>query len=162
MRNERVARPVEAVLIATALALLSGCRQAGQVDDQGQRISAQADSVRSSLAAADRTARQAPDLAAGGTAPMGPAAMGPAAGADPPLGQPAASPSGPFRAGTNAWFLEQAVLQRTIDEAEEQLWVLTSDEAPDAVKIEAEIRLIARLNAQRRMDFIRAASPAAL
>lgn len=157
MRNERAARPVEVILIATALALLSGCRRAGQVDDQGQRISAQADSVRSSLAAAERTARQAPDLAAGGTAPIGPAA-----GADPPLGQPAASPSGPFRAGTNAWFLEQAVLQRTIDEAEEQLWVLTSDEAPDAVKIEAEIRLIARLNAQRRMDFIRAASPAAL
>ena len=157
MRNERAARPVEVILIATALALLSGCRRAGQVDDQGQRISAQADSVRSSLAAAERTARQAPDLAAGGTAPIGPAA-----GADPPLGQPAVSPSGPFRAGTNAWFLEQAVLQRTIDEAEEQLWVLTSEEAPDAVKIEAEIRLIARLNAQRRMDFIRAASPAAL
>lgn len=46
--------------------------------------------------------------------------------------------------------------QRKLDDAENDLWTLTSAETPDAVKIDAKISEIGRLTAQQRMDRVRA------
>ncbi len=48
-----------------------------------------------------------------------------------------------------------ATTQRKIDQSEQDLWVLSSSEAPDLAKIEAKVGEIARLGGQQRMDFIR-------
>lgn len=61
---------------------------------------------------------------------------------------------------------EKAVLaktsaQRKIDEAEQELWTLTSADEPDAPKIEAKIREIEVLRGDQRMAFIRAVGDAA-
>ena len=61
---------------------------------------------------------------------------------------------------------EKAVLaktsaQRKIDEAEQELWVLTSADEPDATKIEAKIQEIEKLRGAQRMALIRAVGDAA-
>lgn len=61
---------------------------------------------------------------------------------------------------------EKAILaktsaQRKIDEAEQELWNLTSADEPDATKIEAKIREIEKLRGDQRMAFIRAVGDAA-
>ena len=48
-----------------------------------------------------------------------------------------------------------ATTQRKIDQGEQDLWVLSSSEAPDITKIETKIGEIARLAGQQRMDFLR-------
>ena len=61
---------------------------------------------------------------------------------------------------------EKAVLtktsaQRKIDEAEQELWILTSADEPDAAKIEAKIQEIEKLRGAQRMALIRAVGDAA-
>ena len=61
---------------------------------------------------------------------------------------------------------EKAVLaktsaQRQIDEAEQELWTLTSADEPDVSKIEAEIQEIEKLRGDQRMTLIRAVGDAA-
>ena len=61
---------------------------------------------------------------------------------------------------------EKAVLaktsaQRKIDEAEQELWTLTSADEPDAAKIEAKIQEIEKLRGDQRMALIRAVGDAA-
>ena len=61
---------------------------------------------------------------------------------------------------------EKAVLtktsaQRKIDEAEQELWILTSSDEPDAAKIEAKIQEIEKLRGAQRMAIIRAVGDAA-
>ena len=61
---------------------------------------------------------------------------------------------------------EKAVLaktsaQRKIDEAEQELWTLTSADQPDAAKIEYKIREIEKLRGDQRMALIRAVGGAA-
>ena len=51
--------------------------------------------------------------------------------------------------------LAYATTQRKIDQGEQDLWVLSSSEAPDVAKIEMKIGEITRLAGQQRMDFIR-------
>jgi hypothetical protein len=50
--------------------------------------------------------------------------------------------------------LGYATTQRKIDQAEQDLWSLTSAEHPYASRVEAKLMEIARLSAQQRMDFI--------
>lgn len=57
--------------------------------------------------------------------------------------------------------LEQATLQRQIDEAEQELWQLTASDTPDAAKIETKTREIAKLQADQRIAFIQAVGEAA-
>ncbi len=57
--------------------------------------------------------------------------------------------------------LAQGTYDRQIDESEQQLWMLTSSDSPDATKIEARIGEIAKLNAEKRIAFIRAVGEAA-
>lgn len=57
--------------------------------------------------------------------------------------------------------LGQATFDRWIDQAEQELWMLTSEDAPDAAKIEAKIREIAKLTADKRIAYIRAVGEAA-
>ncbi|WP_437656830.1 periplasmic heavy metal sensor [Sorangium sp. So ce1182] len=53
-----------------------------------------------------------------------------------------------------------ATTQRQLDQAEQDLWVLTSAERPDAAKVEAKLSEISRLSARQRMDYIRAVGDA--
>ncbi len=55
----------------------------------------------------------------------------------------------------------QATLDRWIAEAEQELWMLTSAEAPDAAKIEAKVRETGKLRGDKRIAFIRAVGEAA-
>ncbi len=48
-----------------------------------------------------------------------------------------------------------ATAQRKIDQGEQDLWVLSSSEAPDIAKIETKIGETVRLTGQQRMTFIR-------
>ncbi len=57
--------------------------------------------------------------------------------------------------------LKQATLTRKIEGAEQALWVLTSAAEPDATKIEAQVRKIAKFQGDRRIAFIRAVGKAA-
>ncbi|NOX57764.1 MAG: hypothetical protein GXP29_02770 [Planctomycetes bacterium] len=57
--------------------------------------------------------------------------------------------------------LAQATADRWIAEAEQELWVATSSEAPNAPKIEAKIREIQKLNGDKRIAYIRAVGEAA-
>ena len=50
--------------------------------------------------------------------------------------------------------LEQSSYERRIDQAEQELWVLTSAGEPDAAAIEAKVREIANLTAEQRLSFI--------
>jgi len=61
---------------------------------------------------------------------------------------------------------EKAVLsktsaQRKIDEAEQELWIMTSADEPAAAKIEGKIQEIEKLRGDQRMAFIRAVGDAA-
>jgi len=57
--------------------------------------------------------------------------------------------------------LEQASIQRKIDEAEQEVWTLTASDQPDAAKIEAKVRAIEKLRGDQRLAFIRAVGEAA-
>lgn len=57
--------------------------------------------------------------------------------------------------------LGQATFDRWIDAAEQELWVLTSSDAPDAATIEAKVREIEKLRGDKRIAFIRAVGEAA-
>ncbi len=52
--------------------------------------------------------------------------------------------------------LQQATNQRKIEQAEQELWVLTGSDAPDAAKIDAKVREIEKLRGDGRIAFIRA------
>lgn len=52
--------------------------------------------------------------------------------------------------------LNLADLDRKIESAEQELWILTASDQPDAKKIKTKIEEIESLHAQQRMDFIRA------
>ena len=57
--------------------------------------------------------------------------------------------------------LEQADFDRRIDQAEQDLWVLTSAGEPDARAIEEKVREIADLSAKQRLAFIQSVGKAA-
>lgn len=57
--------------------------------------------------------------------------------------------------------LDRATAQRKIEEAEQQLFVLTGSDQPDMRKIEAQARAIEELRVQRRLGYIRAVGEAA-
>lgn len=57
--------------------------------------------------------------------------------------------------------LDRASAQRTIDEAEQQLFLLTGADQPDAAQIEAQVHSIEALRAQKRLAYIRAVGQAA-
>ena len=57
--------------------------------------------------------------------------------------------------------LAKASLDRQVDEAEQELWVLTGSDQPDAAKIEAKIRQVEKLNGDQRLAFIRSVGEAA-
>ena len=67
----------------------------------------------------------------------------------------------PARLGDVESALEQASFSRRIEEAEQELWTLTSADAPDAAKIEAKVRAIEALRGDQRLAFIRAVGEAA-
>lgn len=57
---------------------------------------------------------------------------------------------------------DRATAQRKIEEAEQQLYVLTATDQPDIRKIETQARAIEELAVQRRLAYIRAVGDAAL
>jgi hypothetical protein len=57
--------------------------------------------------------------------------------------------------------LQQAELQRKIAQAEQELWVLTAADQPDAATIEQKVQEIARKQGEQRLAFIRAVGEAA-
>ncbi len=57
--------------------------------------------------------------------------------------------------------LTKSTAQRKIDEAEQELWALTSADQPDAKQIEAKVREIEKLRGDQRLAFIRAVGEAA-
>lgn len=57
--------------------------------------------------------------------------------------------------------LEQADYDRAIEDAEQELWVLTASDQPDAEEIRANVDKIAELQAEQRMAFIVAVGEAA-
>jgi hypothetical protein len=57
--------------------------------------------------------------------------------------------------------LEKSTSQRKIDEAEQELWTLTSSGQPDAATIGAKVREIEKLRGEQRLAFIRAVGEAA-
>lgn len=57
--------------------------------------------------------------------------------------------------------LSQASLERRIEEGEQELWVLTSSDQPEAGEIEAKIREIEKLRGDQRLAFIRSVGAAA-
>ena len=54
-----------------------------------------------------------------------------------------------------------AAAQRQIDQAEEELWILTSAQQPDSMTLETKVRDIGRLNVDQRIAFIRSVGEAA-
>lgn len=60
-----------------------------------------------------------------------------------------------------AAMLANAEADRRGEQAEQDLWKLTAAEAPDAAKIEGQIRAIEKLRGDQRMAFIRAVGAAA-
>lgn len=57
--------------------------------------------------------------------------------------------------------LEQSTYDRSIAQAEQELWVLTSSDSPDINQIEAKVREIEKLRGDKRIAFIRAVGEAA-
>jgi len=57
--------------------------------------------------------------------------------------------------------LEQSSYDRRIEQAEQELWVLTSAAEPDASAVDAKVREIASLTADQRISFIRSVGKAA-
>jgi len=60
-----------------------------------------------------------------------------------------------------AALLGQATFDRRIDQAEQEVWVLTSADVPDVASIEAKVREIAKLTGDKRIAYIRAVGNAA-
>jgi Spy/CpxP family protein refolding chaperone len=56
--------------------------------------------------------------------------------------------------------LERGNAERGIEQAEQELWVLTGAERPDAGKVEAKAREIERLRTDQRLAFIQAVGEA--
>jgi Spy/CpxP family protein refolding chaperone len=56
--------------------------------------------------------------------------------------------------------LSQAAEQRRIDQAEQDLYILTGADQPDNAKIQAKIVEIEKLRGEQRMSFIRAVADA--
>lgn len=57
--------------------------------------------------------------------------------------------------------LDQASLERKIEQAEQDLWNFTGSDQPDAAKVEAKARETEKLRADQRIEFIRAVGKAA-
>ena len=57
--------------------------------------------------------------------------------------------------------LNQATLERKVEQAEQDLWNLTASDAPDVAKIDAKAKEIAQLQAEQRIAFIRDVGKAA-
>ncbi len=57
--------------------------------------------------------------------------------------------------------LDQATIDRWIDAGEQELWVLTSADAPNATEIKAKVREIEKLRGDKRISFIQAVGEAA-
>ena len=57
--------------------------------------------------------------------------------------------------------LQQAQFQRRVEEAEQELWVLTAADQPDGAAIDKKVQEIAKLQGEQRIAFIRAAGEAA-
>lgn len=57
--------------------------------------------------------------------------------------------------------LKQSTMERQLEELEQELWVLTSADQPDAKQVETKIRAIEKLRADKRFSFIRAVGRAA-
>lgn len=55
----------------------------------------------------------------------------------------------------------QASTQRQIDQAEQDLWILTSSAQPDSLAIETKVRAIESLKSEQRITFIRSVGEAA-
>jgi len=56
--------------------------------------------------------------------------------------------------------LERAAEQRQIDQAEQELYMLTGADQPDQARIQAKVAEIEKLRAEQRMNFIRAVGEA--
>ena len=54
-----------------------------------------------------------------------------------------------------------ATAQRQIDQAEQELWMLTSSDQPDSMRLETKVRDIERLKGDQRIAFIRSVGEAA-
>jgi Spy/CpxP family protein refolding chaperone len=54
-----------------------------------------------------------------------------------------------------------AAAQRQIDQAEQELWMLTSSDQPDLVALETKVRAIEKLKGEQRIAFIRSVGEAA-
>ena len=57
--------------------------------------------------------------------------------------------------------LQQAEFQRRIEQAEQELWVLTAADQPDVMAIDKKVQEIAKLQGDQRMAFVRACGDAA-
>ncbi len=57
--------------------------------------------------------------------------------------------------------LEQGTFDRKVAQAEQELWVFTSADTPDASKIEGKVREISQLQGDQRIAFIQAVGEAA-
>ena len=57
--------------------------------------------------------------------------------------------------------LSKATAQRNIEEAEQELWELTSADKPDAAQIQATVQAIEKLRGEQRMAFIQSVGEAA-
>lgn len=57
--------------------------------------------------------------------------------------------------------VDQSNQQRSLEQAEQALWLLTAAEQPDSAAVESKIREIEKLNADQRLGFIRAVGEAA-
>ena len=58
------------------------------------------------------------------------------------------------------WLLDRATSERRIEDAEQEVWMLTAAEAPDGAKIEAKVRVIESVRVDQRLAFIRAVGEA--
>lgn len=56
--------------------------------------------------------------------------------------------------------LDRATFDRRIEDAEQELWTLTAADAPDATKVEAQVRAIEKLRGDQRLAFIRSVGEA--
>jgi len=57
--------------------------------------------------------------------------------------------------------LDQSTVDRWIDQGEQEIWVLTSSDSPDASTIEAKVREVEKMRGDKRIAFIRAVGEAA-
>jgi Spy/CpxP family protein refolding chaperone len=57
--------------------------------------------------------------------------------------------------------LDKSTADRKVEQAEQELWMLTASDQPDAGKIEAKVQEIEKVRADQRLAFIRAVGEAA-